>query len=104
MCPQSGARLATGRATSMYRPGTNSRVGVATATLWLAVIATAWPVYAQGRGGGAFGAGPGAGQAPTGTSIIIGRVVEGTGTTPVSGAVVRLTGAALGRGGSAFAA
>jgi hypothetical protein len=77
---------------------------MAGAVLWFAVLAAAWPAYAQGRGGGAPGVGAGAGQAPPGTGVIIGRVVEGNGTTPVPGAVVQISGGALGRGGSMFAA
>ena len=80
-------------------PRTSRTVVMAGAALWSAVLAAGWPAYAQGRGGG-----PGAGQVPVGTGVIIGRVVDGGGTSPVPGAVVQLSGAALGRGGSAFAA
>ena len=65
---------------------------------WAVLLATAL-VRGQGRAGGP----PLASSTPAvGTGVLIGRVVDADGTTPVPGAIVRISGGALGSTGSAF--
>ncbi|HEY6356693.1 MAG TPA: carboxypeptidase-like regulatory domain-containing protein [Vicinamibacterales bacterium] len=73
---------------------------VAGAIVW-AAIAGAERVAGQGRAGGPPGSGA---PSPTGTAVIIGKVIEAGGTTPVAGAVVRLSGGGMGAAGGPFAA
>lgn len=66
-----------------------------------AAVITVHLVDGQGRAGGAP---PQQSQTPPATGVIVGRVVDSDGKTPVPGAVVRLSSPALGSAGTAFTA
>ena len=72
--------------------------------LVVAVLTAPVIVHGQGRaGGGPVQSGPAA-RPIVGTGVIVGRVVEAGGNVPVAGALVRLSGGALGNQGGVFAA
>jgi hypothetical protein len=80
------------------------RRAFAVRSVWVVILGvmTSVLVHGQGRAGGPpQAASPGA-QARPATGVLIGRVVESDGTTPVAGAVVRLSGGGIGQAGNAF--